>query len=215
MHARWIDIEQSLDVAFGFAGDRDDRVGHFQRGLFHPEREIVTAAELFPLPRPQRLERMHRDDERNSVIQFRQDPAEMTVPSVTMHEIGIDVRRVEVGAATDRAEDGLQFFRASEIARVEFEAGDLESAFFETLLAEAANIDIDCFGQLAREIIDVHARAAVNVRRIFVRQELNFHDVLKHEARLVVAVSTRNAESAASHRISFLLSLNSPSNSSL
>ena len=61
---------------------------------------------------------MDRDDERNAVVQLREDAAEMAVPSVTMHEVGIDVRGVEIGAALDRAEDGTQRLRTSEAARV-------------------------------------------------------------------------------------------------
>jgi len=43
------------------------------------------------------------------------------------------------------------------------------------LVAEAANIDIDGFRQLAREITNVHTGAAVNVRRIFVGEEQDLH----------------------------------------
>ena len=114
VQARRIDIEQSLDVALRFAGNRDDRVGHFQRGFLNPQTEIVTAGELFPLPRTQRLERVDRNDKRNAVVLFGQDAAEVAVPSVAMHQIGIDVGRVEIGAATHRAENGLQRFRTSE-----------------------------------------------------------------------------------------------------
>jgi len=45
------------------------------------------------------------------------------------------------------------------------------------LIAETANIDIDRLRQLAREITNVHTGAAVNVRRIFVGQEEDFHAV--------------------------------------
>ena len=118
---------------------------------------------------------MNRDDERNSVIRFGDDAAEMTVPSVTMHNIGVDVRSIEIDAAPKRAENGLQRLRTSEAARVELEAGDFEAALFEILVAEAANIDIDRFRQLAREITNMNTGAAVNVRRIFVGEKANFH----------------------------------------
>ncbi len=111
---------------------------------------------------------MDRDDERNCVIQFRKNPPEMAVPSVTMDKIGFDVRGVEIDAATDRAENRLQRFRASETARVQLEASDFELSFFETLIAEAAHFHRHRLGQLARETIHMHAGAAVNVRRIFV-----------------------------------------------
>ena len=104
-HVLWIDIEQALNVALGFGGDGDDGVRHFERGLFDPERKIVTTGELFALPWPQRLERVSRDYERNSVIQFRENAAEVAVPGVTMHQIGVDVGGVEIDIAAKSAED--------------------------------------------------------------------------------------------------------------
>jgi hypothetical protein len=41
-----------------------------------------------------------------------------------MHKVGIDVCRVEIGATPHGAENGSQWFWASEIARVEFETFD-------------------------------------------------------------------------------------------
>jgi hypothetical protein len=104
VHACAIHIEQSLDIAFGFAGDSDDRVRHLQRCLLDPKREVVAAGELFALPGSKRLQRVDRDHERNSVILFCQNPAEMAVPRVTMHKIGVDVRGVEIGASPHCAE---------------------------------------------------------------------------------------------------------------
>ena len=45
----------------------------------------------------------------------------------------------------------------------------------ETLIAEAAHFHRHRLGQLARKIIHMHARAAVNVRRIFVGEQTNLH----------------------------------------
>ena len=46
---------------------------------------------------------------------------------------------------------------------------------FEILIAETTDFHWHRLGQLARKITHVHARAAVNVRRIFVSEEENFH----------------------------------------
>jgi hypothetical protein len=92
-----------------------------------------------------------------------------------MHEIGIDVGGVEIDAAAKRAEDRLQRFRTSEAAGVEIETRGFEPALFEILIAEAANIDIHRFRELTREVINVDAGTAVNVRRIFVSKEEDFH----------------------------------------
>ena len=71
----------------------------------------------------------------------------------------------------------MQRLRTSEAAGVELEPHDFKPPFFEILIAEAANIDIDRLRQLAREIANVHTGAAVNVRRIFVGEEEDLHAV--------------------------------------
>ena len=102
----------------------------------------------------------------------------MAVPRVTMDQAGVDVRCVEVRASSHRPENGAQRFRASEIARVDFVTGDLEIAFLNTLIAKATNFHRHYLRQFARKIADVNARAAINVRRILVGEEKNFHELL-------------------------------------
>jgi hypothetical protein len=118
---------------------------------------------------------MDRDHKRNSVILFGENPAEMAVPSVAMDDIGIDVRRVEIGAAPHRTESRFQRFGAGETTRVEFEAGDFEITFLNTLIAKTTDFDRHGLRQLARQIADVNARAAINVRRIFVCEKKDLH----------------------------------------
>ena len=95
----------------------------------------------------------------------------MAVPGVTMHQIGIDVHGVEIRATPHRAESRTQRLWAGELSRVQFEPDDFEIIFFETLIAKASHFYRDRFGQLPRQIANVHARPAINVRRILVRQE--------------------------------------------
>src|SRR5438874_4600733 len=118
---------------------------------------------------------MDRNYHRNSVILFRQNPAEMAVPRVAMHEIGIDIRSVEVRAPPHCAESRAQWFWTSKIARVEFESDDLEIAFLKTLVAKATHFHRQHLRQLTRQITHVHTSAAVNVRRILVSQKEDFH----------------------------------------
>src|SRR5439155_21738673 len=118
---------------------------------------------------------MDRNDQRNSVILFRQNPAEMAVPRVAMHEIGIDIRSVEIGASPHCAESGAQWLWTSKIARVEFESDDFEIAFLKMLVAKATHFYLHGLGQLTREVAHVHTGAAVNVRRILVSQKEGFH----------------------------------------
>ena len=118
---------------------------------------------------------MDRDDKGNSVILFGQNPAKVTVPGVTMDEIGIDVCSIEIGAPSHGAEDRAQRLWTSKIARVELEADDLELAFFKALVAKASHFHRHRFRQFAREIAHMHACAAVDVRRIFVCEKQDFH----------------------------------------
>ena len=92
----------------------------------------------------------------------------MAIPGVTVHQIGVDVGCVEIGASPHCAENRTQRFRAGEIARVNFVAGDLEIAFVKALIAKATNFHRHRLCQFARKKADVNACAAVNVRRIFV-----------------------------------------------
>src|SRR5437667_11876572 len=119
---------------------------------------------------------MDRDDKGNSIILFGQNAAEVSVPRVTMHKVGIDVCGVEIDAPLHGAESGAQRLWTGETTRVEFEADDLEVTFFETLVAKATHFHRHHFRQLTREIAHMHASAAVNVRRILVSQKEDFHE---------------------------------------
>jgi hypothetical protein len=118
---------------------------------------------------------MDRDDKGNSVILFGQNPAKVTVPGVTMDEIGIDVCSIEIGTPSHGAEDRAQRLWTGKIASVELKPDDLEVAFVKALVAKASHFHRHHFRQFAREITHMHARAAVDVRRIFVCEKQDFH----------------------------------------
>ena len=82
---------------------------------------------------------------------------------------------VKIGATTHRAKNRLQRFRTAKFTRIQFKAGDLEISLLRILIAETADLDRHRFRQLARQIINMHSRAAIDVRRIFVGEEKNFH----------------------------------------
>ena len=119
---------------------------------------------------------MDRDDERKAVIYFRENPAEVAVPSVAMDEIGIDIRRVKIRAAPDRAKDGTQRLGAGELGGVEIESPYGKISVLQFLISETPHLDRHRLRELARQIIDVHARAAIDVWRIFVREEERLHE---------------------------------------
>src|SRR5438046_8835910 len=128
---------------------------------------------------------MDRDYKGNSVILFGQNPAKVSVPGVTMDEIGIDVCSIEIGTPSHGAEDRAQRLWTSKIARVELEADDLELAFFKALVAKASHFHRHRFRQFARKIADMHTRAAVDVWRILVCEKQDFQGRLYNdEARM-------------------------------
>src|SRR5689334_7437022 len=118
---------------------------------------------------------MDSNDKRNSIVLFGENPAKVSVPSMTMDEVGVDVSRIEIDTPPHGAESGAQRFWTGEITRVEFKANDLEVAFFKKLVAKATHFYWHHFGQFPREIAYMHPRPAVDVWRIFVCKEKNFH----------------------------------------
>jgi hypothetical protein len=118
---------------------------------------------------------MDRDDKGNSVILFGQNPAKVTVPRVTMDEIGIDVCGVEIGTPSHGTEDRAQRLWTGKIASVELKPDDLEVAFVKALVAKASHFHRHHFRQFVREITYMHTCAAVDMRRIFVCEKQDFH----------------------------------------
>ena len=134
-------FEEPFHVRLGFAGDGDDGIRHFQRGLLEPDREVVSATELFAFPGPERFERMDRDDERNAVIYFRENPAEVAVPGVAVDEIGLDICRIKIRAAPDRTKDGTQRLRAVELRCIESESSYGKISVFQFLISKTPHLD--------------------------------------------------------------------------
>src|SRR5262249_34289246 len=96
-----------------------------------------------------------------------------------MREIVVDGHRIAIRATPHRAESGTREPWAGEITRVQFEADDVEITFFETLVAKATHFDRHRFCKLPRQITNVNARAAIDVRRILVSQEQDLHARLR------------------------------------
>src|SRR5947209_5081610 len=117
---------------------------------------------------------MNGYDQRNTVILLRQDPTEMGVPRVTMHQVGVDRGAVEIGAATNSSKHGAQWLRAGEKGRVDLKAVHGKVSLLQTLVTEATNVYWHELAQLARQILHVHAGASVGVRRVFIRKKEEF-----------------------------------------
>ena len=87
---------------------------------------------------------------------------------MTMHEVSVDVYGIEISAMPHGTEGRTQRLWTGKIARVQFEANDLEIAFFKTLVAKATHFHRHHFRQFARKITYMHSRTAVDVGRILV-----------------------------------------------
>ena len=83
-----------------------DRVGRLERGALAERRQRVAAAELLGLPRAQRLERVHGGHVRDAVDELRQVAAEVRVPGVAVHEVGVRGARRHRQVDRHRAQRG-------------------------------------------------------------------------------------------------------------
>ncbi len=93
-------------------------------------------------------------------------------------EVGVDGAGVEVEAALDGTEGGLEHFGRGPIGGVEGDAGGGEVGLMEVLVTEATDFDVDELGEFAGEVVDVDAGAAVDVGGEFVGEEEGLHVVL-------------------------------------
>ena len=180
---RRLDIEQAEHVLAGLPGDRDDRIRMLHRGPFHPGAEMVAVAELLDFPRPERLERMDAEHERDVPEPAREQAAHVGVPGVAVDDVGID----RVLGHGQRAVKGIE--RAGK-ARVGIGlrlgpgrvAADGEHWGVAPLLAKAAHLDRDPSCERPAQILDVDAGAAVDVWRVLVGEQRRFPD-LRHRRR--------------------------------
>ena len=92
--------------------------------------------------------------------------AEIRVPRVRVHDVGA----AEVGR--HREVDGHRLQRRAGAGQ--FVPGR-EGQRPGPGRAEAAHLELDQLRELARQVLDVHARAAVDVRRILAREQHGFH----------------------------------------
>ena len=152
--------------------DRDDRVGRLERGPLAEGGERVAASELLRLPRTQRLEAVHRRDVRDPVQQPRQVPGEVRVPGVAVHDLGalhsgghreVDRHRLQRGQVRLRTVKGIP---------VPVGHGRRSAAALRTPAVHGHVFDAV---ELASEVLDVHAGAAVDLGRVLPREHGDPH----------------------------------------
>ena len=122
---------------------------------------------------------MDGDDERDAVVELREDAAEVGLPGVAVDDLGIDGSGVEVEAALESTEGGLEFFRRGPVGGVQTEStrGGIRGG--AVLIAEAAHLHRHEFGEFAAEVFHMHAGAAIDVGGVFVGKEQGFPRVLE------------------------------------
>ncbi len=172
VQARRVDAGVAAKDVVGHArGDRHDSVGGFDRRPLAKRRERVTAAKLFFLPGAERLERVRGDDVRDIVQQLRHVAGEIRVPRVGVDEMGGVRRRGHRQVGRHREQRGICL--GGDQVRIGAVCRDVELV---ARRAEAVHLDVDQPAQLARQILDVHARAAVDLGRVFTGEEGDSHD---------------------------------------
>ena len=106
--ARRVDAEVAEDVLARALADRDDRIGQLHRRALDPAAHVVAAAELLALPRPQRLERVDGEHERDAVRQPGEDAGQVGVPGVDVDDVRIDRVRHHRHVPRQGGEHGAQ-----------------------------------------------------------------------------------------------------------
>ena len=92
---------------------------------------------------------MHCDDERNAVILSRKNPAPVGIPSVTMHDLGINAGRIKIDAALDRAQSRAKSFRALPAGHIQLKAAHRQIPGRDLLISKAADFHRHQLRQLA------------------------------------------------------------------
>ena len=133
-------------------------------------RQRVAAAELLGLPRAQRLERVHGRHVRDAVGELGQVAAEVRVPGVASGRRSAP----STPAAIDRSID-----IARSAARCGASPASASQARWRRRrrrgAPQACTVTSSSVRELAREVLDVHAGAAVDLGRVLAREQRDPH----------------------------------------
>ena len=143
-------------------GDRDDRVRGLHGRPLAPGGQRVAAAELLGLPGPQRLQRVDGDHVRDPVEQRGQVTGQVRVPGVRVDQVGGGHRGRHRQVRGDRLQ---RLVRAREVV-----PGPVRDRP-RPVRALAVHGEVHQAGQLAGEVLHVHAGPAVDLRRVLPGQQ--------------------------------------------
>ena len=175
VHAIRGDVEQPQHVHPCLLADGDDRVGRLERRPLDPAAHVVSATELLPLPRAQRLQGMHGDHEGDAVGEAREQSGEVRVPGVRVDDVGLDRIGDHREIARERGEHrpqalvGLRQVVGGRIAL------DAPTGLGIGPCAERTNVELDQRSKVSRELVDVDAGAAVDRGWELVGQDQGAH----------------------------------------
>ena len=158
----------------------NDAVRVLVRGALDPGGRVIRRPELFCFPGAVRLERVRRQHERDVLQHLHEAARKVRIPRVTVH----DVRVGQCAAHQQVLQQRGKQLRVSRILRRQshwrLDARDRQVLQALPLIAERQDLDVVAplvqGGELAREVLDVDARAAVHVRRVLVGQDGDVHD---------------------------------------
>src|SRR5271165_5115763 len=118
---------------------------------------------------------MNCQNQRNVIVELRQNPAEMGVPSVAMNDVRIHTDGVKVSTTPNRSENGVQILRTTENCGINTESSDSQIRVVNFLISKAAYLDIHNLCQSAAQVIDVNHFPPIDIGGILVRQKECFH----------------------------------------
>ena len=138
-----------------------------QRGALAAARQRVAAAELLRLPGAQRLQRVDGGDVRDAVEELGEVAGEVGVPGVAVASSAPSAAAAIVRSIDNGAQRGEVAARRRPARPTAGGAGDVGSRSRPS----SATVDVLERAQLAREVLDVHARPAVDLRRVLAGQQ--------------------------------------------
>ena len=172
---------QRLDIVLHRLRHRAHTIGGLVRGALDPGGRVIRGAELLDLPRAVRLERVRRQDELRPGEWPREAAGEVRVPGVAVD----DVRRLDRPDHREITHEGIEQPRMPGILCRELhcrrDTTDAEISVGVVLLTEAQDLDVVRPGvrvrELPRQVLDVHARPAIDLGRVLAREEGDLHAV--------------------------------------
>ncbi len=166
--------------------DGDDPVRALHGRALRPARHLVPPAELLGLPGSEGLEAVERDHERDVGERAHENPGQGHIPGMRVHDVGVHA----VAGHEQIGRESLEGRRIAGLARLRWPrsvlsgltgpgrgqpvprriAAHAQPRLGSLGVTEAAHFDRGPAGERAAQVLDDHARAAVDVGRVLARK---------------------------------------------